>query len=197
MNKQDTSRDDLLNRHDRMAKLSGNKYLTHKRSNPIAVIATGFMAVAIIACIFGLVSTYRQHKIVVLQNTCVMCHNYKMSMSAYFRRSGSRNPEEMANAVLRTKSPRLLAAVSVVESDGNPRIKHTGYKKRHHGAFQINQTFWGKVPEDAAGQALLAEAILEELTETMSIKKALNYYGGDKTKNQYANNILAEMEEVP
>lgn len=161
------------------------------------MVAAGFIAMGIITCIFGLVNTYRQHKIVVLQNTCVMCHNYKMSMSAYFKRSGSRNPEEMANAVLRTKSPRLLAAVSVVESDGNPRVKHTGFKKRHHGAFQVNPKHWGKVPKDAAGQALQAETIIEELTETMTIKKALNYYGGDKTKSQYANDILAEMEEVP
>ena len=125
---------------------------------------------------------------------CAVCHSRKQSFTAYFERNGSKTPEQMAEAVLATKSPRLLAAIAKVESNGNATAKHKVSKAK--GAFQVKERFWGKVSKDPVEQALQAEAILTELTETMPIKKALNVYGGD-SKGRYAKTVLAELMEVP
>ena len=129
---------------------------------------------------------------------CGSCHNRTAAMVEYFKVSGSRSPEEMAHAVLKSKrNSKLLAAVAVVESGGNPTVRNSGYKKRHNGAYQVNPKHWGTVPTSAIGQTQQAEAILIELVAEMPIKAALNYYGGDKTHHRYADTILAELREVP
>jgi hypothetical protein len=133
---------------------------------------------------------------------CSKCHSAelvrKQKLVAYFARKGSPEPERMADAVTRTNSPRLLAAVAIVETGGNSKTKNSGYKKRHHGAFQVNPRHWGEVSQDPVKQALQAEAILEELVEEKgSLRKGLSAYGGDKTRNIYANLILKELQEVP
>ena len=130
---------------------------------------------------------------------CTECHNSKKhNMTNYFKKKGSPEPGVMADAVLQTRNPRLLAAIAIKESTGNYRIRNTGYKKRHSGAFQVANKYHGKVPFDAAGQALQAEAILKELVqEKGSIVKGLNSYGGDVSRKMYAKNILAELSKVP
>jgi hypothetical protein len=130
------------------------------------------------------------------QKECTSCHNRQTAMTNYFKKAGSKTPEEMAYACLKTRSPKLIAAIAVVESGGNHTLKNTGYRKRHNGAFQVNPRHWGKVPNDAVGQALQAEAILQELTETYPIKKALSIYGGDST-SKYQRKVLAELVNVP
>jgi len=131
---------------------------------------------------------------------CQECHAnvQHKKFSEYFRKAGSKQPEEMANAVLKTEKPKLLAAIAVVESGGNPSVRNSGYKQRHHGAFQVNPKYWGKVPKDASGQAKQAENILRELTKDEPLKVALSQYGGDTSKRQkYANLILEELQNVP
>lgn len=131
------------------------------------------------------------------QRECAECHNRQAAMTEYFKKSGSKSPEEMANAVLATKSPRLLAAVAVAGEKNTPiTARNTGYKKRHHGAFQVNPKYWGAVPYDATGQAKQAERILTELTDEMPIKTALSFYGGDST-DKYQRRVLAELTRVP
>jgi hypothetical protein len=127
---------------------------------------------------------------------CNRCHNRVIEMTKYFKKAGSKHPEVMAHAVLQTKRPKLLAAVAVVETGGNHKIRATGFRHAHSGAFQVNPRDWGKVPKDAIGQALQAEAILEELTETKPLKKALAHYGGDST-DKYSRRVLAELVRVP
>lgn len=126
---------------------------------------------------------------------CYDCHR-RQAFTQYFKKAGSSQPERMADAVLNTNTPRLLAAISKVESGGNPHIRRAGYKKRHDGAFQVNPRHWGKVPHDAVDQALQAEAIIVELTATMPIEKALSLYGGDST-SRYQKRVLAELTRVP
>lgn len=127
---------------------------------------------------------------------CNSCHNKLVN---YFRVKGSKTPEEMANAVLQTRNPRLLAAVSVIESNGNHKVKNTGFRKQHHGAFQVSSKYWGKVSTNPVQQALQAEKILEELSENRPIKQALNYYGGEANlkTGKYADAVLRELSEVP
>jgi hypothetical protein len=127
---------------------------------------------------------------------CFTCH-YKLAMKQYFKKVGSKQPERMANAIIQTKQPRLYAAISVVESGGNPSIHKSGYKKRHYGAFQVNPKHWGRVSQDPVEQALQAENILQELVqEKGSLKRALSAYGGDST-NKYQRRVLAELVRVP
>ena len=131
-----------------------------------------------------------------VQHDCQQCHSRMVAMVKYFEKAGSRSPEEMANAVLSTKSPRLLAAIAKVETRGNSHIRNSGYRRKHDGAYQVNSKYWGRVPTDALGQALQAEKILSELTEEMPIKKALSVYGGDST-DKYQKRVLAELTRVP
>ena len=140
---------------------------------------------------------------VAAQQPCHACHsqsNEVKKLSGYFKANGSPVPKEMANAVLSTKQPKLLAAVAVVESGGNPSIRRSGYRKAHDGAFQVNPRHWGRVPRDAKGQAQQADRILAELLETKATTvEALNYYGGESNKEGglYAHIVLNELRNVP
>ena len=124
---------------------------------------------------------------------CAGCHR-KLAFSKYFEKT-HRNPQEMAEAVLKTKSPRLVAAIARVEQTPHTNRKG-GYRKAHAGAWQVNARYWGGVPHDVTGQALQAEAILNELAADMPIKKALSVYGGDST-DRYQKRVLAALEEAP
>lgn len=130
------------------------------------------------------------------QLDCGECHNRQAAMTQYFKKNGSKTPEQMALAVLSTKNPRLMAAIAKVESNGNPQIRRAGYKKRHDGAFQVNGRIHGRVSHDVVEQALQSERILTELTAEYGIKKALSVYGGDST-SRYQKTVLAELVNVP
>ena len=138
------------------------------------------------------------------QFKCIECHKSEWTKKhqnflQYFKRKGSPYPEEMAHAVLTTKSPRLMSAIAKCESGGDYRIRSKGYKLQHDGAFQVNPKHWGKVPYDAIGQALQAETVLDSFLKDRkgNLVKALNDYGGDKTHRQYAKVVLAELRDVP
>jgi len=130
------------------------------------------------------------------------CHKTGMSIEqlkyqAYFHKAGNKHSEVMAKAVLATKQPELMAAIAVKGEKNTPYTsRRGGYKKRHAGAWQQNEKYWGKIPHDALSQAIKAEKDLAGLVaETGDLKKALNVWGGDKTKKVYAKNILAELEK--
>lgn len=133
---------------------------------------------------------------------CQTCHyvTAHSKMAAYFRKNGSKTPEQMATAVLMTKSPRLLAAIHVTgEKNTPPTARNTGYKGRYSGAWQT-ESRWGKVTSDVTDQALIAERALNaHVTEEKNIIRGLNAYGGhkDKVNGAYAYNVLAELQRVP
>lgn len=122
----------------------------------------------------------------------------EVRMAEYFRRAGNKTPEQMAAAVLRTKNPRLLAAIATKGEKNTPyTARNTGYKRRHSGAWQVSRRDWGSVPHNPVDQALQAEMIIAELTSNhKSIKKALSQYGGDST-DRYQRRVLAELVNVP
>ena len=136
---------------------------------------------------------------VVIVNQCHKCHSSKASMVAYFAKIGSPKPLEVTNALLKTKHPAVLSAMAKVESCGNPDLRHTGYRRLHHGAWQVNPKIHGKVSKRVADQALQADMILSGLLiETNGdLKKALSRYGGDTSRDQkYAKLVLRELREV-
>lgn len=131
---------------------------------------------------------------------CNKCHT-KIAYVAYFEKKGNPTPQQMAEAVLATKNPRLMAAIATAGEKNTPFwIRNGGYKKRHVGAWQMskaNHKAYGKTPYDPVGQSIQAERLLVDLTnESHDIQKALNAYGGDK-KGRYGRVVLAELSNVP
>lgn len=195
-----------FNKSDRYSKI---QLLQKANTGFIAVTeSTGArVATAVILILFGVSigiillavakSCDAVNKPVSVQLDCRDCHNRKAAMIQYFRKSGSKTPEMMAEAVLATKSPRLLAAIAVKGEKNTPyTVRNGGWKKRHAGSWQVSKKHWGEVPKDPVGQALQAEEILAELTSTMPIEKALSVYGGDST-SRYQRRVLAELVNVP
>ena len=192
---------DYLERRELMQRLNDRSYPMeeqYKRDNLALLIALCAIALSLGSYMRSCVREPQPAANVIEKpnENCVKCHDGEAKMKAYFEKNGSPKPKEMAHAILRTNSPKLMAAIAVVETGGNSSIKNSGYKKRHDGAFQVNPKHWGKVPKDAVGQALQAERILEDLQETMPLKKALAMYGGDST-GKYSRKILAELTRVP
>jgi hypothetical protein len=123
-------------------------------------------------------------------------------LSAYFRKHGNKGstPDQLATAVLMTKSYRVLAAIHTAGERNSPvTARHTGYKGRYSGAWQTS-AHWGKVTGNVTDQALIAELALDaHVKEEGGIIKGLNAYGGEsnKAKGKYAYTVLAELERVP
>ena len=118
----------------------------------------------------------------------------------FFKKHNSPVPEQMAMAVTATKRPALMAAIAVVESNGDP--KAVGDKGKSKGAFQVQEKHWGEVSSDPVKQALHAERILEEL---LSSRRALwpgnsrlrvalaRYNGGERPPRvsyRYADKVM-------
>ena len=123
--------------------------------------------------------------------------NRRTAMVNYFKKKGNKHPEQMADAVLKTKKSKLLAAIAVAGEKNTPyTVRKGGYKGRHAGAWQVNPKYWGRVPFDAIGQALQVEQILTSLTKSMTVQRALSLYGGDHT-GRYQQRVLAELGRVP
>jgi hypothetical protein len=142
---------------------------------------------------------YNHSELQPVQLDCRECHR-KVAMTRYFERRGNPTPEQMAEAVLATKSPRLMASIAVKGEKNTPYwTRNGGYKKRHDGAYQMSKAHkkaYGPVPPDPIGQALQAERYLSDITSELNIKEALNEYGGD-SRGHYANRVLAELINVP
>lgn len=138
------------------------------------------------------------------KSTCPMLKSHnrltdkQWEMSKYFQKIGSPVPHDMAVAVSVTKKPRLMAAMAKVETRANPRIRYSGYKKRHHGAWQVNPADWGEVSHSEIAQALQAQDALEDFVRMSNgdIQRALKGFGGDST-DKYAKMVLAELRNVP
>lgn len=121
------------------------------------------------------------------------------TLQTFFTAYGSPVPSVMASAVLQTNNPNLLAAVAVKESNGTPWA--VGDSGKSHGAFQVQKKHWGRVPPDAAGQALQAEKILEELVRDSRgrLRQGLARYNGGynppSASHRYAVSVL-KIKEV-
>jgi hypothetical protein len=130
---------------------------------------------------------------------CMTCDQKQKDMTSYFKSKKVKSPEQMAEAVLKTRNPRLLAAIHVGGEKRTPHTSmNTGYKNRYSGAWQTSD-HWGKVNADTSisDQALIAElAINTHVTEEKDIIMGLNAYGGERNKRhgKYAYNVLKEFQ---
>jgi hypothetical protein len=111
----------------------------------------------------------------------------------FFKRHGSPAPDMMAVAVSQTKRPALMAALAVVESNGNPSA--VGYSGDSLGAWQVQPKHWGPVSESPVQQALQAEKILEALVESRgSLRRGLIAYNAGHNSppqsHRYAVKVL-------
>lgn len=125
----------------------------------------------------------------------------EQSFIEFFQKHGSKVPEEMAVAVVKTKRPALMAAIAVKESNGNPDA--IGDNGDSHGAFQVQPKHWGQVPTTATEQALQAERILDELMRDDrrgSLRSSLARYNGGtkppKISYRYAEHVIKLRKEV-
>lgn len=65
----------------------------------------------------------------------------QIQMAEYFRRKGSPIPQKMAEAVLKTTKPRLMASIAIRESCGDPKATGDGGKSK--GAFSSSEKTLG------------------------------------------------------
>lgn len=121
----------------------------------------------------------------------------------FFAKHGSPAPVEMAKAVTAVKPHNrpVLAAVAVVESNGNPKAVGDGGSS--HGAFQVQPRHWSKVSTSPVQQALQAERILEALVESRGslrcnprrLRAGLAAYNGGNAPSvaswRYADRVIA------
>lgn len=208
-------RDDYLDRHDLIQRLSPKTYQQVEdeeqaeyleqwaKDHPEGDKWFRYGAVFLIGIVWGMVtlslvkSCDKEPQLAFTSCSTAECHSRKMSMERYFEKSGNPHPKQMAEAVLATKRPKLLAAMAVKGEKNTPyTVRRGGYKKRHSGSWQVNPKDWGKVPYDAVGQALQSERILDELLDKKPLRQALNSYGGDST-DAYSRRVLAELQRVP
>lgn len=98
-------------------------------------------------------------------------------------------------------TPGILDALVMQESGGSSDLGKLGQMTRHgraKGPFQILEKFHGKLPDDYAGQAMLAAKILAEGGRTPEQQLA-SYYGtgnappGHPTTAQYVSQVLGRM----
>ena len=209
-----TTTDDFLSRHDRMQRLNNRSPRVHDDFEQMSLLnirrinhpegdiaATCFMICLALIGIAATMTFIKKCEKEPAVMWCNSCHSRQVAMTKYFRDSGNKTPEQMAEAVLQTKSPRLMAAIAVKGEKNTPyTVRRGGYRGRHAGAWQVNEKLhkkaYGPVPSDPAGQALQAERVLTDLTQEMPIRQALNHYGGDST-DKYSRRVLAELVRVP
>lgn len=130
---------------------------------------------------------------------CHQCHDRKMAMARWFEKHGSPVPEKMAEAVLKTNKPKIMAKIAVRETNGNPYKRKYGYKKAHDGAFGVNRNDWGKVSEDPVEQAIQAEMAYDTFFKAAKGNKVVahNLYGGIVNAESDAEKFLADLVNVP
>jgi len=119
------------------------------------------------------------------------------TMQVFFKVHGSPVPAVMANAVMQTKRPALMAAIAVKESNGKPWAVGDGGRSK--GAFQVQEQHWGDVPFDPVGQALQAERILEDIMRDDrkgKLRQVLARYNGGgkppKVSYRYADAVILQ-----
>ena len=117
-----------------------------------------------------------------------------------FKQNGSTQPQVMAKAVLATKKPKLMTAIAIKESNGNPNAIGDGGASK--GAFQVQAKHWGAVSNDPIKQAIQSEAILDELliASRGRLRCALAKYNGGskppKSAYKYADDIIRKAKSI-
>ena len=182
---------DYMDRYERMQRLTNP---IKKQSNKYKLLSLCAIGVAFIAVLV----VKKPDEVKQVQKKCVQCHNKQNQLAQHLKSKGSKTPQELADALLKTKNPRLLTAIAVVETQGNS-VKG-GWKKQYHGVYQVHPRIHGAVKKDLLAQSLQADRIITEFTELNKgdIRKALNQYGGETSGgNGYSKKVLAELVEVP
>ena len=83
-----------------------------------SVVLIGFGFIAGMTCVYGGYKLTQPKKADGID--CRTCHGKIAAYTDYFRKAGSKQPQKMAEAVLSTRNPRLMAAVAKIETHGNP-----------------------------------------------------------------------------
>lgn len=118
----------------------------------------------------------------------------EQKIAAVLAKNGSDNPVKLAQAIAKSKRPRLATAVTITESNGrNVRGKSCNEK----GYFQIREELHGEFNDDLHSQVQKFEEVMEKMIAESdgNLRKALCRYNGD-TSGKYAAKVMARVQEV-
>ena len=165
--------------------------------------ALGLIIVAMaVSCVKGIDKTIELEEInnAPLREQRQEILNRNDKLVSAFQAAGSPVPHEMAQACMKTKNPKLMAAVAIVESNGTP---HAVGRSGERGAWQVIPKVWGSVPKSADGQARQAERILDELVAASprgSLLQGLSAYNtgsyNSKVGRQYALKVMGVRRSI-
>lgn len=172
----------------------GNKLVEERSPMYMAIMTVG--VVAALGISLTLLTKCQEPRTVYTSHITEQQH----TLAGVFKNNGSKQPLEMAIAVSKTKRPKLMTAIAIVESNGNPTaVGDSGASK---GAFQVQAKHWGAVPTTALEQATQAERILDELivANRGRLRQALaEYNGGTKPPKQsyrYADRVITITRKI-
>lgn len=120
------------------------------------------------------------------------------AVTEFLQRQRVITPAQLARAIVTVTrdrhEQRLLAAVTVVESRGNPRAIG---QRGELGAYQVRPELHGPVPADLEGQTEQALAILRSHTDRYGVRTGVKSYNGSgKAADRYAATVLAYAGEI-
>lgn len=117
-------------------------------------------------------------------------------LRSFFLKHETINAEELAIALLLCPPDyrEVLAAIAVRETNGDPTVIGSVGEK---GIFQVREKYWGRVPQDIAGQVLQASYIYATLHKSYGSEyRAVKAYNGSGYKaERYAYAVLAMKGE--
>lgn len=167
----------------------------HKSDKGVAYVVLSLLGIILLLCLLfgGCVDSVGKTQEGRARTAKVELTPEQQQFKQFFANHGSPEPEAMAVAVTATKRPALMGAIAVKESNGNPKAIGDGGDSK--GAWQVQKKHWGEVPNDAVGQALQAERILEELLSSRrSLRSGLARYNGGtrpaRISYRYADHVM-------
>lgn len=95
-------------------------------------------------------------------------------------------------AVAKTKYPKTLYAIAVVESSLNPHAVGDGGRSK--GLYQIREDLHGRVPHDIEGQTKKAAKMFDTLVKQYGYRNAIRKWNGsgEETK-KYRSKVMLAM----
>lgn len=120
------------------------------------------------------------------------------AVAAFLSRQKVITPAQLAKAIVTVTrdrhEQRLLAAVTVVESRGNPKARGAAGEI---GAYQVRPELHGAVPADLIGQTEQALEILRRNTDRFGVRTGVKSYNGSGPRaERYATTVLAYAGEI-
>lgn len=101
----------------------------------------------------------------------------------------------IANTLAKSRYPKILTAISKVESDFRPQVY--GDSGDSYGLFQLQEKHWGPIGESVEEQTRAAERVVGVLIERHGFPKCIERYNGrGQRAREYRKRVLAVMAKL-